>query len=341
MPEPKTPLSASRIKTLQSCSWLYYSKYILGIPESGNDGSSRGSVCHLVFEVLGKPTRKKLWKKIVKKNDIFAHPPLERLVRKHANRLSVGDDANILQIKDMSMNGLKYDFFGEKRGKLAASFSEHGFDITHSQGSISYKIRGFIDKLFLYKDKSAIIRDFKTSKEKFKGKEVADNLQDYMYALAVKHSFPEYIKRASEFLFLKFDLDHDKDESHGKIEMNHIEDWDLEGFEHQLTEIQKYIDNFSIKDAKSNYAANQPYPSDNSFGGPLQCGFAKVKGQLKKDGSVMWHCPMRHPFDYYVVVDPDGKDVKSYTEKEFSENKCPAGYSYEKRSYNGCPRYYS
>ena len=59
MSEPKNSLSASRIKTLQSCSWMYYAKYIIGIPDKGNDGSSRGTVCHLIFEVLGDPRRKK------------------------------------------------------------------------------------------------------------------------------------------------------------------------------------------------------------------------------------------------------------------------------------------
>ena len=35
-----TKLSASRIKTAQSCSWLYYCKYKLKLPDKGNDGSS-------------------------------------------------------------------------------------------------------------------------------------------------------------------------------------------------------------------------------------------------------------------------------------------------------------
>ena len=71
-------------------------------------------------------------------------------------------------------------------------------------GDIKYKIRGFIDKLFLYKRKKfAIIRDFKTSKEVFKGKDQTDNLQDLMYSLAVKNLFPEYSERVSEFLFLQ------------------------------------------------------------------------------------------------------------------------------------------
>ena len=77
--------------------------------------------------------------------------------------------------------------------------------------SISGRYRLFIDKLFLYKDKSfALIRDFKSSKQVFKGKEVTDNLQHLMYSLAVKHMYPEFKTRESEFLFLKFDLTKDR-----------------------------------------------------------------------------------------------------------------------------------
>ena len=45
-------LSASRIKTLESCSWLYWGKYHLHLPDTGNDGAARGTVCHWIFELL-------------------------------------------------------------------------------------------------------------------------------------------------------------------------------------------------------------------------------------------------------------------------------------------------
>ena len=45
-------LSASRIKNLESCHWSYWCKYHLGLPETNNEGAMRGSVCHLVFELL-------------------------------------------------------------------------------------------------------------------------------------------------------------------------------------------------------------------------------------------------------------------------------------------------
>lgn len=332
MTDPKTSLSASRIKTLQSCSWLYYCKYVLLLPDGSNDGAKRGSICHLIFEVLGDPKRKKIFSKIIKNKDVFCSPSIKRLIEKHAKILEVDDEDNINLIKEMILNGLLYDFFGAKVGKPTISVSEQDFDIVSNKDGARYRIKGFIDKLFLYKKKNfALIRDFKTSKQKFKGKEVSDNLQDYMYSLAVKHLFPEYTNRASEFLFLKFSLDESDDS--GIIKMEPIDEEDLEGFEIQLSEIQTYLDNFSEQDARSNFASRQEYPSDNSFGGPLQCGFAKYKGQLKKDGSVMWHCPMKFDFDYYVSLDKDGRAIKAYLD----ESEAPEGSVLEKRHYEGCP----
>jgi len=340
MNEPETPLSASRIKTAQSCSWLYWCKYKLNLPDASNDGAKRGSICHLIFELLGETKRKKIFNKIIKEKDVFCVPSIQRLIKKHAKKLQVDDDENIELIKEMTLNGLMYDFYGTKNGKPTYSLSEKDFEIIVSTDDKKYKIKGFIDKLFLYKkNKFALIRDFKTSKQKFKGKEICDNLQDYMYSLAARHLYPEYNNRVSEFLFLKFDLNDQDPESDGVIQMRPISEDDLDGFEYQLSEIQQYLDNFSEQDAINNFAASQPYPSDNSFSGPLQCGFAKSKGQLKKDGTPMWHCPMKFDFTYYAIINAEGKHVKSYLKEEFDKSLIPEGCKAEKRHYSGCPKH--
>jgi hypothetical protein len=88
-----------------------------------------------------------------------------------------------------------------------------------------------------------------------------------------------------------------------------------------------------------NFAASQPYPTDKSFSGPLQCGFAKEKGQLKVDGTLMWHCPFKWNFDYFVVYDESGERIKSYHENEWNEKLVPLGGKFEKQTYKGCPRF--
>ena len=58
----------------------------------------------------------------------------------------------------------------------------------------------------------------------------------------------------------------------------------LKKFEIELTKSQTYLEKFSERQAKGNYAADKPRPKDGSFGGQIVCGFAKFRGQLKKMG---------------------------------------------------------
>ena len=343
-----TKLSASRLKTADSCSWIYWCKYKLKLPDTGNDGSSRGTICHLVLELLCEAKRKEYYNKIIKENTIFCIPSVKRLVEIWAKRLEVSDPDNINLIDSMTINGLQYDYFGNNTGKIDSAFSEKDFDIVVDKSNIRYSIRGFIDKLFLYKDeKIAIIRDFKTSKKVFEGKEAVDNLQDLFYSLAVKHMFPEYETRQSEFIFLKFDLQPDLLGQNGKgvLKMNPLSDEELEGFEYQLTEWQNYIDNFDEESAVSNFAVDQygggfP-PSDAGFCGKLQCGFAKKPGQLKKDGSVMWHCPFKFEFEYLLLTDKNGVNKKSahVHDRKSLKDVMVNGDKIKKLVYKGCPRH--
>lgn len=334
----RTSLSASRIKTAQSCSWKYWCSYRLKLPDRSNSGAKRGSVCHLVFECLGENRHKKHFSLIIKKRDVFASKAIERLIRKHAKKEGIHDEENIKQICDMTLAGLQYDFFGTESGKPSEALSEQDFEIDVKEGKFDYKIKGFIDKLFLYKKQGlAIIRDFKSSKEVFKGKDLENNLQDLMYSLAVKKQFPSYNNRRSEFLFLKF-LPTEK----GVVRMPALSEEELDGFQSELTEIQKYLDNFNIQTATSNLAARQDYPKDNSFSGPLQCGRATHKGQLKKDGSVMYHCPYKFDFYYYKISDMKGTMITSCFLDEFDEyiKKYPEDkFLYQTMFYVGCPSF--
>ena len=198
-----TPLSASRIKKAQGCSWSYWASYRLKVPDRSNDGASRGWICHLIFELLGDPKHRKIYDEIILKDSIFLCEPIKRLVGYHAKKLNVNDVDNLKLIDDMTMAGLHFDFFGHARGEVTEAISEQSFDITVDEADKLYRLRGFIDKLFLYEEESlAVIRDFKSSKVVFKGKEVTDNLQDLIYTLAVRKLFPHFKKRQVEFLFL-------------------------------------------------------------------------------------------------------------------------------------------
>lgn len=339
-------LSASRIKTLQTCSWIYYSRYHLKLPDKSNDGASRGTICHAVFECLGNPRHRKHYDAIIKNDNILSSRAVSRMIDIYAKKLNVNDDENIQLIHDMTLNGLKYDFFGDTVDKPTESISEKYFDIFVDEDGKKYRIKGFIDKLFLYgKKKRALIRDFKSSKQVFKGKELTDNLQDIMYSLAVKKIYPEYLKTKSEFVFLKFDLSKDMlgNSGQGIVEMDEICDDELTGFEYELTEIQNYIDNFTELDGKSKYAAAQDYPKDGTFGGPLACGkegFKKSRGEyvLDKNGEKIpnFICSYRQPFSFFAVIDESGEVVRSaFEESEIGEVE--RNQKVEKRFYSGCP----
>jgi len=340
-----TKLSASRLKTAQSCSWLYHCKYKLKLPDTTNDGASRGTICHLILELLARAGRKRYYNTILKKKSIFAVPSVGRLARIWAKKLDVNDTDNIDLIDSMTVKGLRYDYFGGEIGSPTHSFSEKRFDIFVNEGGKKYRINGFIDKLFLYKkQKIALIRDFKTSKRVFEGKDADDNLQDLMYSLAAKHLYPEYSSRHSEFLFLKFPLDKDLlgVPGEGVLRMDSLSNDELEGFEYQLTEWQKHLDSFDLDSAYSNFAYDHGFPDKYAgFSGKLMCGFAKTPGQLKKDGTPMWYCPFKFGFKYYALTDASGKLKKTAflddrdSLLEFKED----GDIIEKLDYEGCPRH--
>lgn len=343
------PLSASRIKTAQSCSWSYWANYILKVPDSSNDGAKRGWICHLIFELLGNPRHREVYDELLLRDSVFECEPIRRLVQYHARKLGVNDADNLKLMNNMILAGLHFDFFGDRRGKPDEAISEQEFNITIDEEGKLYRLRGFIDKLFLYKkQKLAVIRDFKTSKSVFKGSELTDNLQDLIYTLAVKKLFPKFTNREVEFLFVKFDLN-----STGTIKMKDLTLEELEGLEFQLTEIQSFLEGFDEYDAISGlaatkYADNRGYPPDGSFGGLLKCGkdgYKISKGQplLDKNGEkvVAYICPHRKPMDYYVLKDSSGKVIKSSFKEEkdkLTPNK-DKGETVELFSYGGCPHW--
>ncbi len=343
-----TKLSASRIKTAQTCSWTYWCNYKLKLPDAGNDGASRGTICHNVFELLGDK-HKAEFNKIVKEGTIWNTSVVAKQVKEEAKSLNVNDQENLDLIDQMIVAGLRFDFFGSDKEDPIDSESERFFDleIDKPEKGIRYAIRGYIDKIFTYKDNSVVIRDFKSSKSVFKGKELTDNLQNLIYCLATKLVSPELLPR-SEFLFLRFDLEKDifGEPGKGYVRMDQISEDELEGFEYQLTEFQRYLDNFDEETAKSNFAAKQDYPKDGTFGGPLACGkdgYKMSRGQpvLDKNGEpiVAYICPYRKPREYYALKDRDGNLKKTAFIDEKKSLKPEDGDEIVKMEYDGCPHW--
>ena len=301
--EPLKVLSASRIKTLETCSWVYWLNYHAKVPQSQNDGALRGTICHTIFELLLNKRHLKNYKRIIKKNAIDGDNGVDKLVKKLAKKVKL-DDSNYKLLNDMILVGLKNDFFGEG-GEIVKP--EYSFDIKNDEPK--YHIRGFIDKPVKIKKEMHII-DYKSSKYKFRGDDLEANIQAMMYSLASKKLWPK-LKPIVKFLFLRFpkqpiqELSFDEDQ--------------IKGFEHYLEHINEYVNKFDENSAKANFAVDS----------------VKNKWMCQVGG---WKCPYKDPYTYYVKVNNNGEIVESSLENNFKDIK---GFKVETRKYEGCPKFNS
>ena len=305
-------LSASRIKTLETCSWTYWCNYHLKLPDKSNDGANRGTVCHLIFELLLNKKHKSHFVKIQKQASIKSSKAINRLVIKHMKKLDIYTDENYEMVDKMIVVGLNQDFYldGAKLGEAEQEF------LIDSE-SPKYKIRGFIDKNGFYpKDKLFKIVDYKSSKVKFKDDELTANIQALTYTLATKKSnkFKEIsgkIKRVvAQFIFLRFPKQ--------PVQEVEITEEQLNGYEKYLEYIYEVACKFSSKTAISNFAAD-----------------STEKKWLCKAGKT-WVCPYYHPYKYYEVYDENEALKKTYF-IDTVPAKLPDGYVKKLKQYDGCP----
>lgn len=314
------PLSASRVKSLENCSWLYWSNYHLKLPQKQNSGAKKGHICHLIFELLLQKKRLSYFNKIIAEGSTTVIPSIERLIKKHIKQSKLGDSSDsFLHIDKMILVGLRNDFY-IKDGTLVSP--EYKFDIITPK----FRIKGFMDKPFI-RNNEIIIDDFKSSKKKFSGEDQESNLQALMYSFAAKIIWP-HLTPTVRFVFLQYPRD--------PIMTIKFSDDTLLGFQYYLEETQQKIEGFNEHTAKDNFAADSPAGKD-TFTGKALCGWATHPGKLKKDGTEMWHCPYRFGYDYYAIK-KDGKVVTTaFTLEELRDVK--KGEVIEKRKYDGCPKY--
>jgi hypothetical protein len=296
-------LSASRIKTLETCSWVYWNNYHAKVPQSQNDGALRGTICHTVFELLLNKRHLKNYKRIIKKNAIDGDKGVDKLVKKLSAKVKL-DESNYKLLNDMILVGLKNDFFGEG-GEIVKP--EYDFDITNEEPK--YHIKGFIDKPIKIKKEMHII-DYKSSKYKFRGDDLEANIQAMMYSLASKKLWPK-LKPIVKFLFLRFPKQ--------PIQELIFTDEQIKGFEHYLEHINDYINKFNEESARANFAVDSQ----------------KNKWMCQVGG---WKCPYKDPYKYYVKVNDKGEVVETSLENNFKDIK---GFKVETRDYEGCPKFQS
>ncbi len=309
MTKQKIKLSASKVDTLLSCSWLYYCKYVLKLPDESGAAASLGSTCHIVFEVLMNPRHRKHFDAIFAAGDIEASVAIHKLVLKWLNRLNINTPRVYALAKEYIMSGLRCDFFAAASTKIQA---EKEFKLEYD----NFILNGFIDALITYDDKM-IVRDYKSSKSKMTGEKLEANLQAMIYSIAVRHEYNliPYV----QFIFLKFGRKPLASPSERYC------DNELNGFLRYMSWIADKAMAFSKEDAQSYFA------SDGGWGASWKCG----KVGVEEDGLPKFICSFMQPFDYYVTLNDKNEVVK--TSRSLL---VPAtGETLQKRSYAGCPKF--
>ena len=301
----KIRLSASKIKTLDSCSWLFFSRYHLKVPDSTNDGASRGTIIHLIFELMLKPKHKKKYFAKLKKSPtaILRIKPVNRLLNKHARRLKVDDKDNMALIYQMLYVGFNHNFYCKGSKELR---EEEHFEI---EGD-NFVINGFIDKKAFYKNKIDIW-DYKSSKAKFNRQDIEFNYQALMYSLATFKQ--DGIIPEVKFLFLRFP-------DSAEQAAPKLTEAELEGFEIFLAELADLLSNYDESKAQDNLAKNG----------------SKYRWLCGSEKPGKWICPVRNPFEFYSLIEKDtGKIIKSSFTT--SDLKADEKHDIETKQYEGCP----
>jgi hypothetical protein len=319
-------LSASKVKTLKDCSWYFWAKYCLKLPDKTNLGAAIGSCVHDLFEILGSPKKIKLAQDFYEADcDFDKFPVIFRFLRAKCLKSNIGlydvdkksNKSNIGLIQDMIRVGLSSGFFPEEGETNLAS--ELYFDICHMDPE--FKIVGYMDKLlFKEKEGTLIVQDFKSSKMVFKGEELDTNIQAMIYSLAAhflkqKQKLPNFKKVIIQFIFLRF-----AENPYQNLEFTEEE---LDGFKHYLAYLSDIISNFTIEDAQADYASNDP---------------ARRWKCSTKSG---WKCPYKDKFEYWAVVDAEGRVKQTLFEDDYEVKskliELKDGEKWEKLAYSGCP----
>ena len=312
-------LSYSKIKTLDTCSFLFYCRYILNLPEESNTGAKLGTVLHELVEILSNRGK---YEKLVTDIKYKTYPPsLNRLIKRKLKKQDILNDENFESVQSFLTIAVTHDFWMEGSTE---SHTEKEFKI--SFGKIFLK--GFIDKIGIYGDTNnrfAIIRDFKSQKNRFTEAEMEYPIQALMYMYAAKKMFPDIIlaKSRVEFILLRYP------EDPLQVVQGYNDDT-INGFGYYLEDLVKFLLKFNEAKAKGNYAKNDKKKT-------WLCGFCSKPGELKKNGEKKWHCLYRFPFDYYAIKNKDNKVIRTSKDKLELESKLSEGEKIVKEKFLGCP----
>jgi hypothetical protein len=300
-------LSASRLKTFLSCSWIFYCEYILKLPSATHPKTKIGSLAHLIFEVLQNPRHRKHYDAIMNGpiKSIYNSKAITRLVKKHLDKnpditYNISTDLDSLTIV-----GLENDFFCSTAEEVLPPEHEFLLDID------GMKIKGYIDILAFYKDKIKI-RDYKSQGKRFTEDEMENNIQAGIYQLYANRKFDKPAE--VEFVMLRHPETKRMPNKHLQVVPPYSKE-QLEGFVEYLKYLNGLVQNFSLESATSHLKVEN------------DSGFCKRV------------CQFREPMEYYILLDKEGEIVQ--TSKVEKDLVAKEGQKVEKKYYTGCPYFYN
>lgn len=344
MSKKEIVLSPSKIDQLSLCSWSYFCKYNLKLPDQDNDGSRRGSIVHGVLEHLSKPKHAKKLETIKEAGSPFKEKVVARYIQIFATKLSLKLDAEVLNkaktgfetnrylVDGMIMVGITFDFNPDESEKTLLEIYKN---FEADEDGKKYKIRGIIDKVKVFNNgKKIVVTDYKTSKSKFDQKKINSNIQALVYQFFCHKLFPDAEDISFRFMFLRYP-------KQPYVEVPPLSKKYLDGFEHYLTYLQKYANSMDEIKAKGNLARY----NGNHFicgKGGFKMRYNKETKQKEQTEEPNWKCPYKDPFDYWAIIDKDGNNIKTnFLKGELPEPDKSKGQKLVKRKYTGCPAFHA
>lgn len=316
------------------------------MPRTSNDGSRRGTICHALLECLVKPNHRHYVDKIRACKNPFHFPAIARYLEILARReqlpydqVVVNKDKNGLmthreEIVKMLIVALENNFLGQPGDEIKTEI-KHTVEV--NRGGKKFTILGIVDKVFIRRNaKGEVVEveivDYKTSSKKFDENDIEANLQGLVYQFFAKDMFPKVKNIKFSFLFLRFP-------SSPLQTVPVLPDENVDGFEHYLSYITKYMSTFTEDHAKKNFAK---YNMASKF----LCGlhgnkkyFDKARKVKVEHNEPQFLCSLRDPYEYFAVIDAEGNNLRSAM--SIAELKLKGIEVAVKRKYLGCPAWYA
>lgn len=295
-------VSSSKISDLLQCTWSFYFKHVLMLPDKTHWKTLVGSALHNIVEYTLKPKRRALLDSILTKGFTFAaNPSIDRYAQmwRDHHRIDLWDHANVEEMLALTFRTLRpYLNDGEFK-------SEQRFEMKQPDGEV---ISGYIDIMSTGADKR--ILDMKTKGKRFTQEELVGNMQAALYQMYYHETYGKLVPVT--FIMTRFPpTNRDPSRHLQTVQAPTLEQ--LNGLKAYAQHLYGVMNGFTLEDAKSS--------------------------PCRDDGFCLRVCPFKDPFQY-ISVKKKGTNVlvKNYMMDKPPKEIAADEYTEVLRT-KGCPRW--